>query len=82
MTRRTLGLLGLVALLLGGCMVGPDYSKPSVPMTPAYKEMDGWKVATPSDHLPRGQWWKVFADSELDSLEEQVSAANQDLKIA
>jgi len=80
MTRRT--LLGLVALLLGGCMVGPDYSKPSVPMTPAYKEMDGWKVATPSDHLPRGQWWKVFADSELDSLEEQVSAANQDLKIA
>jgi len=82
MTRRTLGLLGLVTLLLGGCMVGPDYSKPSVPMTPAYKEMDGWKVATPSDHLPRGQWWKVFADSELDSLEEQVSAANQDLKIA
>jgi NodT family efflux transporter outer membrane factor (OMF) lipoprotein len=82
MTRRHSGLVALVALLLGGCMVGPDYSKPSVPMTPAYKETDGWKVATPSDHLPRGPWWEIFGDAELDSLEEQVSTANQDLKIA
>jgi NodT family efflux transporter outer membrane factor (OMF) lipoprotein len=82
MRRHAPGLLVLVALLLGGCMVGPDYSKPSVPMTPAYKETDGWKVATPSDHLPRGPWWTVFGDSELDSLEEEVDAANQNLKIA
>jgi len=74
--------LGLVALLLGGCMVGPDYKKPSVPMTAAFKETDGWKVAQPSDHLPKGHWWQIFGDPELHALVEEVSAANQNLKIA
>ena len=82
MTRRAAGLAGLVAVLLGGCMVGPTYKKPSAPVTPAYKEMDGWKTAQPSDHLPRGQWWTVFGDSELNALEEQIAAANQNLRIA
>ncbi len=63
-------------------MVGPDYTKPSVPMTPAYKEAEGWKAAEPSDHLPRGQWWAIFSDPELHALEEEVATANQNLKIA
>ena len=74
--------LGLAVLLLGGCMVGPDYKKPSVPMTAAFKETDGWKVAQPSDHLPKGHWWQIFGDPELQALVEEVSAANQNLKIA
>ena len=28
-----------ILLLLAGCMVGPRYSKPTVPLTPAYKEL-------------------------------------------
>jgi len=82
MTRRAAGLAGLAALLLGGCMVGPDYTKPSAPMTPTYKEAEGWKAAEPSDHLPRGQWWAIFGDPELHTLEEEVATANQNLKIA
>jgi NodT family efflux transporter outer membrane factor (OMF) lipoprotein len=82
MRERAAGLLGLAALLLGGCMVGPDYAKPSVPMTPAYKETDGWKTAEPSDHLPRGPWWAILGDPELNALEEQIATANQNLKIA
>src|SRR3989475_2895450 len=82
MRRRAAGLAGLAALLLGGCMVGPDYTKPSVPVTPAYKETDGWKVAEPSDHLPRGQWWAIFGDPDLHALEEEVATANQNLRIA
>jgi NodT family efflux transporter outer membrane factor (OMF) lipoprotein len=73
---------GLAAILLGGCMVGPDYTRPSAPMTPTYKEADGWKAAEPSDHLPRGQWWAIFQDPELDALQEQIAAANQTLRIA
>ena len=82
MRRRAAALAGLVGLLLGGCMVGPDYVKPSAPSTPAYKENEGWKVAQPSDHLPRGAWWDLFADPELRALEEEVATANQDLKVA
>ena len=36
--NRRLAALGLAALLLGGCMVGPDYARPDAPSTPAYKE--------------------------------------------
>jgi len=63
-------------------MVGPEYTKPSAPMTPTYKEADGWKAAEPSDNLPRGQWWAILGDPELQALEEQVAEANQNLKIA
>jgi NodT family efflux transporter outer membrane factor (OMF) lipoprotein len=80
--ERGAGLALLATLLLGGCMVGPSYTKPSVPMTPAYKEADGWKTAEPSDHLPRGQWWAIFGDPELHALQEEVTTANQNLRIA
>jgi outer membrane protein TolC len=82
MSTRAVSLGLVVVLLLGGCMVGPDYKKPSVPMTAAFKETDGWKVAQPSDHLPKGHWWQIFGDPELHALVEEVSAANQNLKIA
>ena len=81
MSKRLVSL-GLAVLLLGGCMVGPDYKKPSVPMTTAFKETDGWKLAQPSDHLPKGRWWEIFGDPELHALAEEVSSANQNLKIA
>src|SRR5712692_9544050 len=80
-----LSLVGLVALL-AGCMVGPDYFKPSMPMTPAYKESpppgDGWKIAQPSDQISRGNWWEIFDEPQLNALAEQVAIANQDLKVA
>jgi NodT family efflux transporter outer membrane factor (OMF) lipoprotein len=71
-------------------MVGPKYVKPTVPMTPAYKETGPeaykesatWQVAQPADAASRGEWWKVFGDNELNTLEPQVAANNQDLKAA
>ena len=68
-----------LATVPGAAMVGPDYQRPSVPMTESYKEMEGWKVAQPRDAAPRGPWWEIFDDPELNALEEQVAAANQDL---
>ena len=86
MTSLRLSLVGLAALLLTSCMVGPDYTRPSVPMTLAYKEApppgEGWKLAQPSDEMARGQWWEIFGDPQLNALAEQVTAANQDLKVA
>ena len=77
-----LGLTAIVVLLCAGCMVGPDYCKPSVPMTAAYKEDQGWKIAQPRDQIPRGKWWEIFGDPQLNALEEQVSEANQNVKVA
>jgi len=37
--RRAVALAALPAILMtAGCMVGPKYHKPDVPVTPAFKE--------------------------------------------
>jgi NodT family efflux transporter outer membrane factor (OMF) lipoprotein len=77
-------------LLLGGCMVGPKYSKPTTPLAPAFKEPppasfkegDGWKTAQPNDQALRGDWWTMFQDAQLNALETQIEAANQTLRAA
>jgi NodT family efflux transporter outer membrane factor (OMF) lipoprotein len=83
-------LTSAAVLALSGCMVGPKYVKPSVPMAPefkeanpdAYKESSTWQVAQPADAAQRGAWWTIFGDAELNALEPQVAANNQDLKAA
>ncbi len=79
----------LVALL-AGCMVGPKYAQPAVPITPAFKEAppdsfketQDWKVSQPGSPSLSTKWWESFGDPQLKSLEQEVTAGNQDLKIA
>ena len=78
---RWLTLVGLT-LLYCGCSVGPNYHRPPVEAPTAYKENAGWKVAEPKDELPRGKWWKIFNDRQLDTLEDQVNISNQNLAAA
>lgn len=72
-------------IILQGCNVGPKYKMPSVPMAPAYKEAavatsdDGttWRKASPSDAAPKGAWWEIYQDPELNTLETRVNQSNQ-----
>ena len=90
MTRFDAAFTSVALLTLTGCMVGPKYVKPSAPLAPAYKEANpneykensNWQVAQPADAAQRGEWWKIFGDAELNTLEPQVAANNQDLKAA
>ncbi|RDI99725.1 RND transporter [Dyella solisilvae] len=66
-----------LTLLLGACMVGPDYHRPDSPAPPQYKELPGWVAATPAAEAPKGDWWTTFNDPLLDELEPQVSVSNQ-----
>src|SRR5882724_9707986 len=79
-------LCGLCAslLLLGACSFAPHYSRPTPPTPPPeqYQELAGWKQSQPADMAAHGEWWTVFQDSLLDSLENRVTAANQDVKAA
>src|SRR5512143_3580232 len=71
-----------VLVLLSGCAVGPDYVKPTAVVPDSYKEMEGWKVAEPKDHLIRGAWWEIFGDPYLNGLEEQANFSNQNIAVA
>jgi len=82
--------LPLLLLLLSGCRVGPKYVVPATPAPPAYKEAPAssadisgeWKPSRPADAIPRGAWWTLFNDAQLNALEPQVEAANQTLRQA
>src|ERR1700734_3848943 len=81
---------GFFLLLLTGCRVGPNYTRPPAPVPAAYKEpppeafkeSDEWKTSHPNAEALRGNWWEIFGDSQLNGLEEQVTVGNQDLKMA
>lgn len=64
-----------------GCMVGPAYHRPQPVISDAFKEPlpEGWKVAQPADAVPRGAWWTIYGDPELDQLESQVAISNQNV---
>jgi predicted small lipoprotein YifL len=46
----------ILTLSLAGCSVGPDYFPEAAPTPTRYKELKGWKVATPRDWVDRGDW--------------------------
>ena len=81
-TLRMLPILSLGFLLIGGCSVGPKYSKPTTQIPPAYKENANWKTAQPSDQAQKGNWWEIFQDPQLNALEEKVNVSNQSLRAA
>src|SRR5271167_4295573 len=76
-----------VTLILGtalaGCSLAPAYKTPvSAPPAAAYRDIGEWKPAQPADAASRGDWWRIYQNAQLDTLEREVDAANQDLKAA
>src|SRR5216117_1734318 len=80
--------------LVAGCAVGPDYKRPEATTIPAAytgatnlvatdaETTNGWKIAEPQAQIPKGNWWEIFGEAELNELENQASVANQQLKVA
>ena len=84
--HRPLGLIATAAaLVLGGCLVGPNYKAPAVPAPPAYSDSGhngDWASAKPADAADRGAWWAVYQDPELNDLEQRCASANQNIAAA
>jgi NodT family efflux transporter outer membrane factor (OMF) lipoprotein len=75
-------LLLILLLSLAGCAVGPKYHQPAVQPPAAYKELNNWKTAQPSERNLGGNWWEIFQDPQLNALEQQIQVSNQNLKQA
>jgi NodT family efflux transporter outer membrane factor (OMF) lipoprotein len=76
---RSTALGVLSAAALAGCAVGPNYVRPSAPISPTFKEAAGWSPAAPADTLDRGDWWTLFGDPDLSALEARVQVSNQNI---
>jgi len=83
-----------VAILLTGCMVGPDFKHPAPPRVRGYTP-EPLSVQTASADVAAGQvqrfalgddiaqqWWTLFRSPELNALVEQAIKANPDMQAA
>ena len=95
--RRVLMPLGAAlsaSVLLAGCAVGPDFTKPSAPNVTSYTAAPlANPSATPKINAGQAQrfvdgadipsdWWALFHSPQLNALIEQALANNPDLKAA
>ena len=72
----------LAAALLSGCTVGPAYKRPAAEVPDTWKGQGPWQTAAPKDAIPKGSWWQLYHDPELDRLEQDLLQANQSLAAA
>ncbi|MGZ5652191.1 MAG: efflux transporter outer membrane subunit, partial [Usitatibacter sp.] len=71
----TLIVIALVAMILAGCAIGPDYRRPDTQLPKEF--------AVPQSAQPAPErWWVLFSDPVLDGLVDEALAANHDLKAA
>jgi multidrug efflux system outer membrane protein len=73
--KRAAALAGLA--LLAGCMVGPDYRRPEVPV-PATFRYEPKAVA----QAPDVEWWMAFGDPVLDAYIVEALEHNKNLQVA
>jgi multidrug efflux system outer membrane protein len=74
---------GLALFFLGGCSVGPNYKRPSVPAPPAYRGADDAAVASAdANSLGDQNWATVFHEPELQQLIRTALVNNYDVRIA
>jgi NodT family efflux transporter outer membrane factor (OMF) lipoprotein len=79
-----------IALLLGGCAVGPDYVRPPLNLPTQYtaspptsKEAEGVPLARLSPELDvPAQWWQAFRSEPLNALVTQSLAGNPTIEAA
>ncbi|WP_322419468.1 efflux transporter outer membrane subunit [Mesorhizobium huakuii] len=69
----------ITAVLLAGCVVGPDYRTPILPMPANWSGERPTKSAQPAQ---LSQWWQRLRDPQLNTLVEEAVAGNLDVATA
>lgn len=73
----------LAGTLITGCDLAPAYDRPHFILPESYQGSGPFTVAHPEQALsPRGDWWTLFGDSDLNQLEDQLGSANPTLQAA
>src|SRR5580765_6617390 len=74
---RNCALALTFAVLLSGCMIGPDYRRPDVDVPAA------WRLGSAeAGEISNIAWWDQFQDPVLSNLVRTALANNKDLEVA
>ncbi len=85
MSGKKLSLLALTVVLIAGCTMIPEYSRPAAPVPeqwpngPAYRETSSLQGAPLATDL---QWREFFMDERLQTIIETALEQNRDLRLA
>lgn len=80
---RAAAALAMTGTLLAGCMVGPNYHRPVVAAPATFDRIDRASAPSRPDASPvASDWWTLFDDPKLSSLEGRLAAANLDVQAA
>jgi len=81
--RPPVMIVALGLWLLAGCDLAPVYDPPHFILPESYQGSGPFRVANPDEALsPRGDWWTLFGDEQLNQLEDQLGRANPTLAVA
>lgn len=72
----------LLVATSASAQIGPDFMKPTTVVPGSYKGGAVWRESRPLDHVPKGDWWRVFKDEKLNNLATRATEENQQLKAA
>ena len=76
---KATALVSVVAFLIGGCTVGPNYSRPTIPVPDNHRAA---LEAPQAESLADIPWWKLFNDPVLQELTRDALRNNYDLRTA
>ena len=76
---KATALVSVVAFLIGGCTVGPNYSRPTITVPDNHR---GAPEAPQAESLADIPWWELFNDPVLQQLTRDALRNNYDLRTA
>jgi multidrug efflux system outer membrane protein len=79
---KRLAISPFCALLIAGCAVGPDYTRPEATQPAGWRSGSALPATEKPNDLANLAWWTLIEDPVLDALVVEALANNRDLKIA
>jgi outer membrane protein, multidrug efflux system len=77
--RAPLAVVVFSALTFSGCMVGPNYKRPEMPVPEQFRFVEGPAQA---ESIADAPWWETLKDPALQTLIREAIANNLDLRVA
>ncbi|MGF1697132.1 efflux transporter outer membrane subunit [Vibrio lamellibrachiae] len=72
----------VIAMLMTGCAVGPDYQPPEVDLATTYIHADNQQYSSGEQHADSDYWWHQFNDETLNKMIGDVQQQNIPLTVA